>query len=608
MCEYSAAFDARAKRVGSYSAWLTKVKGDGAKVKWFAGATKRYFTLDFETQTFYYSHSEDRKKVSQPIRFGDIASAEQLPRPANATKYSSEHTYGFVLRTAGRSYELYTITYLDAQHWVDGLNAARDIARGAASGGNAQERQTSLSSLATTADGGSDCGITGSDSGKSAGSRGVHGVTGQPLGHAPWAPPPPRRSGGYGGLGARSVPRQQERQPLLTAPAPELAIYSQPAPVDEGGGDPFAALDALEALAGPLPESSLPAPTGPFVAPSGQLLSEARRFVTEGKRPCMPAVGVVAAAEEAHTVQATPTPQMVPAPAPTLAPTPMPAPTLAPAPAAHPMPAPVPAAPAPVPAAPAPMPAAAAAPPATDSWDSDEEETLSAAPGQTQATCSRPAQQVPQGWGAPPQPQPQLPAHATSAGSQNGGQDTSGWDSDDDGTAIAQSAAPVNYHLGPQGEPQGVEDSGWDDAEAPRRVARPGADACGAPVRPMDTFVAARIPQAAAPVAGGHDLDDLVGEMLATGNATSADGTLVQGFHCTGCDFQVLAIEDGIWGGDVDYMFFRNNYPTVPKLRTKLHPQAACRAYCCQCSWKSAHTAAELADVAEGLRWRLVQA
>ena len=34
------------------------------------------------------------------------------------------------------------------------------------------------------------------------------------------------------------------------------------------------------------------------------------------------------------------------------------------------------------------------------------------------------------------------------------------------------------------------------------------------------------------------------------------------------CDFQILCIEDYIWRGDVEYMFFRNSYPTVGKLRS----------------------------------------
>ncbi|CAE7469544.1 unnamed protein product, partial [Symbiodinium necroappetens] len=71
--------DARRSFKGTYSAWLTKVKGDGAKARWFSSTTKRYFTIDFNAQLFFYAHSESDKTVSHPIRFKDIVAADQLP-------------------------------------------------------------------------------------------------------------------------------------------------------------------------------------------------------------------------------------------------------------------------------------------------------------------------------------------------------------------------------------------------------------------------------------------------------------------------------------------------------------------------------------------------
>lgn len=132
-------------------------------------------------------------------------------------------------------------------------------------------------------------------------------------------------------------------------------------------------------------------------------------------------------------------------------------------------------------------------------------------------------------------------------------------------------------------------------------------DACGAPVPPPETFVAARPPGggAKAPGGGDDDLDDLVGEMM-TANTNLVGHSLVPDFHCTGCDFQVMRIDEFVWSTDVEYMFFRNNYPSFDKLRKRLVRQPGCSAYCCQCSWKSAHCTASLADVAEGLRWRTV--
>ncbi|CAE8608294.1 unnamed protein product [Polarella glacialis] len=142
-------FDARCAHQGVYSAWLTKTKGENAKARWFSSATKRHFTIDYSTQIFYYSHSPTDKKSVTPVRFKDMISADQLPRSADL---KSEHSFGFSLLTAERTYELYTSTYQDAELWVVGLNAARDISNGKVpSGGTAANvREVSRNSHSTT--------------------------------------------------------------------------------------------------------------------------------------------------------------------------------------------------------------------------------------------------------------------------------------------------------------------------------------------------------------------------------------------------------------------------------------------------------------------------
>eukprot|EP00747_Dinoflagellata_sp_TGD_P065465 gnl/TRDRNA2_/TRDRNA2_154371_c0_seq3.p1 gnl/TRDRNA2_/TRDRNA2_154371_c0~~gnl/TRDRNA2_/TRDRNA2_154371_c0_seq3.p1 ORF type:complete len:512 (-),score=79.86 gnl/TRDRNA2_/TRDRNA2_154371_c0_seq3:46-1581(-) len=65
---------------GVHHTWLLKAKSDAARVKFFQGPVKRYFTIDFEQQILYYSHSESNKKISLPIAFRDILGAELLPR------------------------------------------------------------------------------------------------------------------------------------------------------------------------------------------------------------------------------------------------------------------------------------------------------------------------------------------------------------------------------------------------------------------------------------------------------------------------------------------------------------------------------------------------
>jgi hypothetical protein len=97
------------------------------------------------------------------------------------------------------------------------------------------------------------------------------------------------------------------------------------------------------------------------------------------------------------------------------------------------------------------------------------------------------------------------------------------------------------------------------------------------------------------------DLDDLVGELTAT-----SFGDMITNFHCTECDHQVFRILDHVWNNKVDYMFFRNNYPTK-KLRKHLEQSTGCCAFCCQCAWKSAERDADLHDVAAGLRWKIVR-
>jgi len=101
-------------------------------------------------------------------------------------------------------------------------------------------------------------------------------------------------------------------------------------------------------------------------------------------------------------------------------------------------------------------------------------------------------------------------------------------------------------------------------------------------------------------------LDDLVGEMMATGAVDAVCHGMVPNFHCLGCDFQVMRIDGYVWTGDVEYLFFRNSYPDFEKLRKRLQKYPGAAAYCCQCSWKSTALTAPLEEVADGLRWRIV--
>lgn len=138
-------------------------------------------------------------------------------------------------------------------------------------------------------------------------------------------------------------------------------------------------------------------------------------------------------------------------------------------------------------------------------------------------------------------------------------------------------------------------------------------DACGAPSRPTGNFVAAKPKPAteAAPEGGAGDfLTDLLNTDTSAPVAVplkgSANHGFVPDFHCTGCDHQVLRIQNQVWRGEVPYMFLRNNYPNVMRLRENLKSQQGCSAYCCQCSSRAGDTDAALEDIADGLRWKLV--
>jgi hypothetical protein len=97
-----------------------------------------------------------------------------------------------------------------------------------------------------------------------------------------------------------------------------------------------------------------------------------------------------------------------------------------------------------------------------------------------------------------------------------------------------------------------------------------------------------------------------MGELdMATAEPVNLDG-MVPNFQCTQCDHQVMRVGNFIWTDAVDYMFCRNFYPDTKKLRRNLVPRKGCSAFCCQCSWKSADSAAALTDVAEGLRWKVL--
>jgi len=161
--------------------------------------------------------------------------------------------------------------------------------------------------------------------------------------------------------------------------------------------------------------------------------------------------------------------------------------------------------------------------------------------------------------------------------------------------------------------------SGWDSDEdkgSKKKAVQPvlANDALDRPV--SAGFVSAR--NKSTPKGGSHmsasspegeALNQLLGEITTDdlNEDVADDHQLVPDFLCTQCDRQVLRINNHIWNQGVTYMFLRNNYPNALSLRAQLILKKGCCAYCCQCSSRSADIQAELEDVANGLRWRVVQ-
>ncbi len=54
--------------------------------------------------------------------------------------------------------------------------------------------------------------------------------------------------------------------------------------------------------------------------------------------------------------------------------------------------------------------------------------------------------------------------------------------------------------------------------------------------------------------------------------------------RCTKCDFEVLRVADRAWKGDVEYLFFRNFYPNLEKLQSKLVKAPGVCARVCACA------------------------
>jgi len=132
--------DARFTRSGKYTAWLSKVKHDGARARFLASAVRRFFTIDFDRQAFYHARGESDKDINAFIPFHEIlevVSAQDRQSSLRRSSSSSLLSWGqgdreeflFTVVTAKRRLAVKAESAVDQTAWVTALNAARLIGR-----------------------------------------------------------------------------------------------------------------------------------------------------------------------------------------------------------------------------------------------------------------------------------------------------------------------------------------------------------------------------------------------------------------------------------------------------------------------------------------------
>ncbi|XP_041454005.1 protein C8orf37-like [Lytechinus variegatus] len=94
----------------------------------------------------------------------------------------------------------------------------------------------------------------------------------------------------------------------------------------------------------------------------------------------------------------------------------------------------------------------------------------------------------------------------------------------------------------------------------------------------------------------------LGGSSIAMGVGSTVVQKACDQLRCTSCDFKIVFYDDYEWDQSCNYLFFRNNVPDFQKLRAKLRKKKGCRAYACQCCWRSIRTLTNLSEDHD-LKW-----
>lgn len=129
---------------GSYSGWLFKEKGDNAVAKWFQTVGRRYFTIDFRSQSVIYSHGDSsNQQASHPIPFRDIVGATLMSDDLRARSGGAAgilqsldrlngpaERFPFELHTRSRRIRLEASSRAEAANWVRLFTKARELCQG----------------------------------------------------------------------------------------------------------------------------------------------------------------------------------------------------------------------------------------------------------------------------------------------------------------------------------------------------------------------------------------------------------------------------------------------------------------------------------------------
>jgi hypothetical protein len=600
--------DLMVAKSGNYGAWLLKAKTGKAMLS--SDTVSRYFTLDFDAQCFYYSHTEGREKMNSLVKFSEIADVAKLPNCPN----------GLVLTARGKHLTLYAPQCSDAPLWIESLKMARDhvawlllcersairwepcITGSERNGNNNMETIAMSSCSASTISGGSDGAITVESTIDP--TESVNDV--ESICHE------------------STIPRESTTESVIESPnevkisdgdiAPTLKIdvfasttCCEQSTVDFT--DPFAALDALAVAAGPSESSRAPEPLkARHSANHAELLHEAMLRVTRQKKSFETGTSqqslvaprkqdfallgetwdAMGSRTDAETTAGSDHPdcnegsrtnnvqrihkQQEQHPLVELAgrcrnveawvggactsETAQTSEMLL-------------------------GDATQRKSTEINEWDFDDADKLVLPQSDPQAWREQDRQPP-----APPPPPPPPPPQATAPAclaQRRKFIDTDNWDLDD-------ASGEKSLHSSNEAV----------EVAVPRDVRQP-------PLPVSVTKIVKPGPRG--------ELDDLLGEVMAVdvpppqkSQPGAINSELVDNYHCIGCDKQVLGVMDAVWTDDVEYLFVRNFYPKADKLKKQLRKKKGWIAYCCQCSWKSASKDESLEEVAVERRWRLISA